>query len=268
MKSLKTILLTDDPEVSGYADSCGVSFIMLDLEINGKSQRQSIKDTIISSHRIENILAVKESLIVAKLIVRVNPLSEYSAVEFDRILNYGCSYIMLPMFNDLMDIERALNLIKGRAELIPLFETKESLNNIEHILNNHKFKFIHFGLNDLSIQFNKKFLFQVVSEGFLDAAIQVCHKKQQPFGFGGTARMDDGRLKGKHVVAKHCFYGSEFIILSRAFHNASITISDFKNNCNLASEIQKLDETVAFYDLNLSERNSACEIFDITCSKF
>ena len=39
------------------------------------------------------------------------------------------------------------------------------------------------------------------------------------FGFGGIARLDDGLLPGRDVLAEHLRLGSGSVILSRTFHN-------------------------------------------------
>ncbi len=68
------MLITNNPEVAKYAEDCGVGRIFLDLEVNGKQERQGHLDTLISQHKMQDISEVKAKITRSKLLVRLNPM--------------------------------------------------------------------------------------------------------------------------------------------------------------------------------------------------
>ena len=50
--ALRFMYITNDEQIAKIAEACGVDWIFIDLEINGKEQRQGHLDTVISRHRI------------------------------------------------------------------------------------------------------------------------------------------------------------------------------------------------------------------------
>ena len=46
---MKFMLITNKPELASYAEECGVGRIFIDLEINGKQERQGHLDTLIAN---------------------------------------------------------------------------------------------------------------------------------------------------------------------------------------------------------------------------
>ena len=55
------MLITNNPELANYGENCGVGRIFIDLEVNGKQERQGHLDTLISQHSMGDIPLVKES---------------------------------------------------------------------------------------------------------------------------------------------------------------------------------------------------------------
>jgi hypothetical protein len=47
---LKLMFFTNNPRFAQAAESCRIDFVVIDLEINGKLERQGHKDTRISHH--------------------------------------------------------------------------------------------------------------------------------------------------------------------------------------------------------------------------
>jgi hypothetical protein len=72
--ALKLMYITNNEYVARIAEKSGVDIIFIDLEINGKHQRQGHLDTVISKHSISDISKVKSVLSKAKLLVRINPI--------------------------------------------------------------------------------------------------------------------------------------------------------------------------------------------------
>ena len=59
MMGLKLMYITNDVQIAGIAENCGVDWIFIDLEINGKEERQGHLDTVISRHHIDDVKRIK-----------------------------------------------------------------------------------------------------------------------------------------------------------------------------------------------------------------
>ena len=58
--ALKLMYITNDEKIAGIAEECGVNWIFIDLEINGKEARQGHMDTVISRHSIDDVRKIKQ----------------------------------------------------------------------------------------------------------------------------------------------------------------------------------------------------------------
>ena len=60
--------------LAAEAERAGIDRIMIDLEREGKAERQAGRNLFQSSHRLESVARVKAALERAALVVRINPL--------------------------------------------------------------------------------------------------------------------------------------------------------------------------------------------------
>lgn len=60
---LKLMYITNNGNVAKIAESSVVDWIFIDLEINGKVERQRHLDTVISRHSIEDVERIKKFLL-------------------------------------------------------------------------------------------------------------------------------------------------------------------------------------------------------------
>ena len=75
---------------------------------------------------------------------------------------------MLPMINNLENYFKIIKYIDKRIKVIPLIETSFSLIFLNYILHEDiDRKQVHFGLNDLSISFGTKNIFQILPLKYL-----------------------------------------------------------------------------------------------------
>ena len=81
--------ITNKQNVAQIAEKNGVDWIFIDLEINGKEERQGHLDTVISRHSIEDVRKIRQVLNKAELLVRVNPIYEGSKDEIDKVIADG-----------------------------------------------------------------------------------------------------------------------------------------------------------------------------------
>jgi len=232
------LFITNVLEIAEYVEKCGVTRIFLDLEINGKEERQGHLDTVISRHQMTDIKGIKQVLKKAELMVRLNPLYEGSQQEIDDAIELGADIIMQPMFHCVAEVEKFGAMINGGAKFIPLVETVNGANDI-HLIDELKcVDELHIGLNDLHLELGLNFMFEIISNGMIDKMLYGLNK---PYGIGGIARVGEGTIPGEVVMAEHVRLGSTAVILSRAFHLGAITVNELKQHFDFNEELLKLD---------------------------
>lgn len=242
---MKYLFITDCPEIAKYVDHCGVHCIFIDLELLGKVERQGGRDTVISHHKVENISRVKGAIQNAEVLVRLNPLNPQSSVEIENALDQGADALMLPMFRSLEEIEWFCNQVNSRARVVPLVETIGAMNQLDQIVQLPDVSQIHIGLNDLHLDMELNFMFELMSNGIVDNMSEICRNAGIPFGIGGISTMDQGLVSGRLVLSAHARLGSEWVILSRSFHQLASSLSELQSKINLPLELQKVDEVYA-----------------------
>jgi hypothetical protein len=197
--SLKLIYITNRIDIAQIAESAGVDRILVDLEYIGKEARQGGMNTVQSHHVLEDIRKLAESIDKAELLVRVNPIhnetDDYisSKEEIDKAIEYGANIVMLPYFKTVEEIDKILK-IPGLDEVL-------------------------IGLNDLSLGYGKKFMFELLSDGTVEDLCYKFRKAGIPYGFGGIAALGKGDLPAERIIMEHYRLGSTRAILSRSFCN-------------------------------------------------
>jgi hypothetical protein len=222
---LDLLKITVDPDFVRRCDALGGMRLFVDLERLGKAERQAGRNTHISTHQIEDIGAVKRMLRQARLMVRVNPLHGGSASEVEAVLAQGLTQgtgpdadlLMLPMFMDAQSLREFVQIVDGRCPIVALLETAGALASLEDWIDTPNLYEVFVGLNDLHISLGMRFMFEPLASGIVDrvAAAAVHHGLR--FGFGGMARLNEGLLPGRDVLAEHLRLGSQAVILSRSF---------------------------------------------------
>ena len=241
---LKLMFITNSIDVAKIAQGSGVDRIFIDLEYIGKSERQSGLDTVKSTHTIQDIARIRPYLKQSELLVRCNPIHNqtefYSSSEdeINTIIKNGADIIMLPYFKSREEVEKFLKYVNGRVKTILLFETKESVDILDSILSLPGIDEVFIGLNDLSLSYQKKFMFELLSDGTVDKIVKVFKQHNIPFGFGGIASLGKGLLPSEYIIKEHYRLGSSIVILSRSFCNVSNNIVDINHLFN--SEIKKI----------------------------
>lgn len=215
--ALTLMYITNQPEVAKIAQDAGVDRIFVDLEIIGKIERQGHLDTVISKHEIEDVSRIKEVLTSSELLVRVNPIHEASKEEIDEVIRRGANVVMLPMFKTRKEVEKFIEYVDGRVTTCLLLETKEAVENLQGILSVKGIDEIHIGLNDLHLAYEKKFMFELLSEGLVEDLCSAIDERGIKYGFGGIARLGQGMLPAEYIIPEHYRLGSTRVILGRSF---------------------------------------------------
>lgn len=209
--------VTNDPAVARQCDAMDGMRVFLDLESMGKVERQAGRNTFISTHRVEDIAPVKAQLTRTKLMVRVNPLHAGTAAELGAVLARGADMVMLPMFRTAADLSDFAHLVAGRAPIVALLETADALACVDQWVATPGLHEVFVGLNDLHLSLGCRFMFEPLARGHVDRVAQAARRQGVRFGFGGIARLDEGLLPGRDVLAEHLRLGSQAVILSRTF---------------------------------------------------
>lgn len=225
---LNLMYITNRTDVALIAEQAGVDRIFIDLEYIGKELRQGGMNTVQNHHTPQDVLNIKKCLTKAKVLARVNPIhnasEEYcdTETEINEVISAGADYVMLPYFKTVSDVKRFLTAVNRRTKTVLLFESAESISNIDEILALDGIDEAFIGLNDLSLDYGKKFLFSLLADGTVATIIKKFKEKNISFGFGGMATLEGGLLPGKMILAEHYALKSNSVILSRAFCDLSV----------------------------------------------
>lgn len=256
--ALKLMYITNRPKIAQIVEKSGVNRVFVDMEYIGKEERQPGMDTVKSHHTIVDVANIRPVINKSELLVRVNPIGCYSKQEIDDTVSAGADVIMLPMFRTSEDICRFIDYVGGRAKTMLLVETKEAAENIDSWISLSGIDEIHIGLNDLHLAYEKKFMFELLTDGTVD---KLCKKISQlgiPYGFGGIARLGYGMIPAEMIITEHYRLGSKMAILSRSFCNAN-NIEDIDEiRTVFAKEVGRIrdfENRVSYYNDEQFEKN-------------
>lgn len=223
--ALKLMYITNNPKISEIAEKSGVDRIFIDMEYIGKNVRQGGMDTVQSHHTINDIKNVREAIKKAELLVRINPIhdktEEYCSTEeeINAAIEKGADIIMLPYFKKTNEVERFVKAVNGRVKTMLLIETPQAADSIDNILKINGIDEYHIGINDLSLGYGKRFMFEVVADGTVERLCEKIAETGKPYGFGGIAALGRGLIPAENVIIEHYRVKSSIAILSRSFCN-------------------------------------------------
>ncbi len=214
---LKLMYITNNPEVMVVAEKYGVDRIFIDMETLNKEERQAKMDTVKSFHTVEDVRIARKLLTKAELLVRVNSLYEGTKKEVDDVIKAGADVVMLPYFQTPSQVKEFISYVDGRAKTCLLFETDESVKNVDEILSIDGIDEAHIGINDLHLCYKKKFMFELLSDGTVEYLCKKFKDKNITYGFGGIASLGKGDVPSELIIAEHYRLGSSMAIVSRRF---------------------------------------------------
>lgn len=263
---LKLMYITNRTEIAQIAESAGVNRIFVDMEYIGKASRQGGMDSVKNHHTVEDIKAIKNAVETAEVLARVNPIHEAtdeygsSQEEIDATVKAGADIIMLPFIQSVDEVKTFIELVDSRAKTMLLIETPASAESLDEILEIPGIDEIYIGLNDLSLGYNKKFMFELLADGTVETLCLKCKLKGIPFGFGGIASLGNGTLPSEYIIREHYRLGSSSAILSRSFCNLEkvqhigIVSSTFIDGVKEIRELEKeCEEKINYFRENEKE---------------
>jgi citrate lyase beta subunit len=237
---LHLLLITENPEVARYACEHGVDWVMIDLEQIGKLERQGHLDTVMSSHSVQDVAKVRPSVPPGRLVVRTNPVHPGSGEEVEAVLSAGADMLMLPWFHSPDEVHAFCRLVGRRAKVILLVETRRAMENLFECCSVPGVDRVHIGLNDLSIELGRRFMFELLADDTVEKMAKILRAMGMPFGIGGVARLGEGVLPAERILAEHARLGSDAAILSRTFHRRAATVAELINAVDLEKETRGL----------------------------
>ena len=266
---LKLMYITNRPEIAKIVEDAGVERIFVDMEYIGKTDRQGGMDTVQCHHTIDDIRALKKVLTKSQIMVRCNPIhdatAEYcsSKEEIDAAIEAGADILMLPYFKTPQEVCEFIRLVDGRVKTLPLVETPEAVACIDEVLALEGIDEIFIGLNDLSLGYGMKFMFQLLADGTVERLCEKFKVKGLPYGFGGIAALGKGMLPAERVIAEHYRLGSTCAILSRSFCNTNV-ITDLNEVQSIFNEelkaIRAWEQKCATGTVDLLENRKQVEV--------
>lgn len=260
--ALKLMYITNRPEIAQIAETAGVDRIFIDLEYIGKADRQGGMDTVQSCHTLDDVKRISEAITTAELLVRVNPIhdatDEYvsSEEEIGTAIENGADIVMLPFFKTVDEVKRFLSAVRGRAKTMLLLETPEAVEIVDDLLRLEGIDSIHIGLNDLSLGYGMKFMFELLTDGTVERLCTKFREKNIPYGFGGIASLGKGTVPAEMIIKEHYRLGSTCAILSRSFCNVDkinhmgVISSTFVNGIKAIREFESECEKHIGYFMN------------------
>ena len=263
--ALSLMYITNKPQI---AEIAGVDRIFVDMEYIGKADRQGGMDTVQNHHTLEDVKTIAQTIKKAKLLVRINPIHEKSKdyisseEEIDRAIKNGADILMLPYFKTVREVETFLRFVNGRVKTMLLLETPEAVGVVDDILKLKGIDEIFVGLNDLSLGYGKKFMFELLRDGTVEELCYKFKKANIPYGFGGIAALGKGDLPAEKIIIEHYRMGSTSVILSRSFCNTN-EVKDIETIksifINGIKEIRDYEKTVVihseYFESNKQEIN-------------
>ena len=266
--ALSLMYITNKPQIAEIAESAGVDRIFVDMEYIGKADRQGGMDTVQNHHTLEDVKTIAQTIKKAKLLVRINPIHEKSKdyisseEEIDRAIKNGADILMLPYFKTVREVETFLRFVNGRVKTMLLLETPEAVGVVDDILKLKGIDEIFVGLNDLSLGYGKKVMFELFRDGTVEELCYKFKKANIPYGFGGIAALGKGDLPAEKIIIEHYRMGSTSVILSRSFCNTN-EVKDIETIksifINGIKEIRDYEKTVVihseYFESNKQEIN-------------
>ncbi len=220
------IYITNRQEIAAIAQRAGVDRICVDMEYIGKAQRQNGMNSAQNRHSFEDVASIRRVTDRSALLVRVNPIHDAqedgypgSEEEIDRVIASGADIVMLPYYKTEAEVSRFLEAVNGRAKTMLLLETAEAVELIDAPCVTDAADEIHIGLNDLSLSYHQRFLFEPLSDGTVERICEKLRRHEKPYGIGGIASPGRGLVPAEIVLREHYRLGSSGAILSRSFCN-------------------------------------------------
>jgi hypothetical protein len=215
-------LMTNDPQLAAQADRAGVDRIGIDLDRIGKLERQPAGYRI-SQHSLADLERLRGVVRPGRLFARTDPIHAESARQIDDLLACGVSTLMLPMFREVEEAARFVELVAGRAEVVLLVETVAAAFRMGRLARLKGVQEIMLGLNDLHLDARLGNRFEIVVSDLMESLARTVTSCGIRFGFGGVGRCDDETLPvpSSLIYPQYARLGASSAIIARSFYRSA-----------------------------------------------
>ncbi|MBN9506417.1 MAG: hypothetical protein J0I69_10360 [Altererythrobacter sp.] len=239
-KRLRLLMIVDDPAIATFVSKNGVDRLFVDLERTGKQERQAHLASWKSEQTMDDVAKIREAAPEAHLLVRIDPFSQNTRKQINEVIARGADSVMLPMFRLKEELAGFFDLLRGRCQGVPLFETSAALDMLPNCIEALPLTEVHIGLNDLHIDRGDRFMFEPLADGALEEPCAALRESGISFGIGGVARATEGGVSPEFLLGEHVRLGSSAAILSRTFHRGAQTLEQLSRQVDFEAEIQAL----------------------------
>ncbi len=212
---MELYLFSTDIDYVHEALAAGIDGLVVDWEHLGKELRQWNADTEINHDTPADLERVRRAT-DAPILVRIHAAGGQSAREVEEAIGGGATEMLVPMVRRVEDVERVLELVRGRCGVGILIETSDAVR-IAHDLCALPLTRVYVGLNDLSIDRGNASIFTSVTDGTVEAVRHACAR---PFGFAGLTHPECGApIPSRLLIAEMVRMECAFSFVRRSFRN-------------------------------------------------
>ncbi|MDO8671770.1 MAG: aldolase/citrate lyase family protein [Dehalococcoidia bacterium] len=206
-------LFSTNPTLIRRAVAAGVEGIIVDWEYLGKEDRQACADTQINHDTLDDLRKVRLCT-TTTVICRINCFGATTELEVEQAIQAGADEILLPMVETADEVQRVLDLVRGRAGVGVLIETIAALGIVDEIAR-LPLSQVYVGLNDLAIARKEPNIFVALVDGTVE---QIRSQVSLPFGFGGLTLPDRGYpIPCRLLIGEMARLNCDFSFLRRSF---------------------------------------------------
>ena len=211
------LLFSTDPDFARRVIDAGAAGVVVDWERRGKHRRQAGVDTQVNADTPHDLTRIRAA-VGAPVLCRVNGWGPGTAAEIESAIGRGADEVLLPMVRRPEEVDAALAMVGGRAELGILVETSDALRRVDELVRRPLSR-IYVGLNDLMIDRGSACLFTPLVDDTVARVARAVTAAGIPFGVAGLTLPDRGRpVPCRLLIGEVASSGASFTFLRRSFH--------------------------------------------------
>ncbi len=135
------------------------------------------------------------------------------------LLAFGTQVLMLPMFERADEVAALIELVAGRARVVPLLETHAAATTIAELIQVDGLQEVHIGINDLALSLGVSNRFEVLACELVEKVCETIVDAGLGLGIGAIGRLDDSRMPipPDLVYSRYVRLGASAALIARSF---------------------------------------------------
>jgi hypothetical protein len=211
---LDLFVFTVEPCFARDVIAAGAAGVVIDWERRGKLQRQAGADTEVNAHTADDLARVRAAT-SGRILCRLNAVGAWTDAELECAIDLGADEVLLPMVRRPDDVDRVLEIARGRVGVGILIETTEAVRRVGELVARPLSR-VYVGLNDLRIDRGRSVLFEPLVDGTVE---ELRRATPMPFGVAGLTVPDGGHpVPTRLLAAELARLDASFTFLRRSFH--------------------------------------------------